>query len=123
MTQERFMISEMHKRARRFRFERAGFSICSALDETVRNRYRVAEQVRNVPLCRNFLLQAPSPSGLPLIAWSVSASLFKKTIDDKTIAGALTLLLRHGPVAWFEAPGMQGSETGKPMRSDTIFRI
>ncbi len=60
----------------------------------------------------------PSPHRLERIGFVV-----QKTIDDKTIGGALTLLLRHGPVAWFEALGMQGSETGKPVRSDTIFRI
>lgn len=47
----------------------------------------------------------------------------QKDIDDKRIAGAVTLVLRHGQVAWFKAQGMQDREAGKPMRPDTIFRI
>lgn len=47
----------------------------------------------------------------------------QKDIDDKRIAGAVTLVLRRGQVAWFKAQGMQDREAGKPMRSDTIFRI
>jgi CubicO group peptidase (beta-lactamase class C family) len=45
------------------------------------------------------------------------------SIDDKRIAGAVTLVMRHGQVAWFKAQGMQDREAGKPMRPDTIFRI
>jgi CubicO group peptidase (beta-lactamase class C family) len=49
--------------------------------------------------------------------------IVQKNIDDKRIAGAVTLVLRHGQVAWFKAQGMQDREAGKPMRTDTIFRI
>ena len=44
-------------------------------------------------------------------------------IDDKRIAGAVTLVVRHGQVAWFKAQGMSDREAGKPMRTDSIFRI
>jgi CubicO group peptidase (beta-lactamase class C family) len=47
----------------------------------------------------------------------------QKSIDDKRIAGAVTLVVRHGQVAYFKAQGMQDREAGKPMRPDTIFRI
>jgi CubicO group peptidase (beta-lactamase class C family) len=47
----------------------------------------------------------------------------QKDIDDKRIAGAVTLVMRRGQVAWFKAQGMQDREAGKPMRPDTIFRI
>ena len=47
----------------------------------------------------------------------------QKSIEDKRIAGAVTLVMRHGQVAWFKAQGMQDREAGKPMRNDTIFRI
>jgi len=47
----------------------------------------------------------------------------QKDIDDKRIAGAVTLVVRHGQVAWFKAQGMQDREAGKAMRPDTIFRI
>jgi CubicO group peptidase (beta-lactamase class C family) len=47
----------------------------------------------------------------------------QQTIDDKRIAGAVTLVMRHGQVAWFKSQGMQDREAGKPMQPDTIFRI
>ena len=47
----------------------------------------------------------------------------QKDIDDKRIAGAVTLVMRHGQVVWFRAQGMSDREAGKPMRTDSIFRI
>jgi CubicO group peptidase (beta-lactamase class C family) len=44
-------------------------------------------------------------------------------ISAGRIAGAVTLVMRHGRVAWFEAQGMANRETHQPMRRDTIFRI
>jgi len=47
----------------------------------------------------------------------------QKFIDDKQVAGAVTIVARHGKVAQFEAYGMMDLEAGKPMQKDTIFRI
>ncbi len=44
-------------------------------------------------------------------------------IDDKRIAGAVTLVARRGHVVWFKSQGMADLKAGKPMRSDTMFRI
>jgi CubicO group peptidase (beta-lactamase class C family) len=44
-------------------------------------------------------------------------------IDDKRIAGAVTLVVRRGRVAWFKPEGMMDREAGKSMRPDTLFRI
>ena len=44
-------------------------------------------------------------------------------IDDKRIAGAVTLVVRRGHVAWFKAQGMIDREAGKPMPPDAMFRI
>jgi CubicO group peptidase (beta-lactamase class C family) len=50
-------------------------------------------------------------------------SAVDRAIADKRIAGAVTLVLRHGKVAWFDARGMADREAGKPMKKDEIFRI
>ncbi len=50
-------------------------------------------------------------------------AVVQKAIDDKRIAGAVTLVVRHGEVAWFDARGMADREAGKPMTKDAIFRI
>ena len=47
----------------------------------------------------------------------------QRSIDDKRIAGAVTLVARRGTVAWFKSQGMADRENRKPMRPDTIFRI
>jgi CubicO group peptidase (beta-lactamase class C family) len=44
-------------------------------------------------------------------------------IDDKRIAGAVTLVIRHGHVAWFKSLGMMDREAGKAMQPDAMFRI
>jgi CubicO group peptidase (beta-lactamase class C family) len=44
-------------------------------------------------------------------------------IDDKRIAGAVTLVIRHGHVAWFKSQGMMDREAGKTMQPDSMFRI
>ena len=47
----------------------------------------------------------------------------QQTIDDKRIAGAVTLVARHGKVVYLKSQGSLDREANKPMRSDAIFRI
>ncbi len=47
----------------------------------------------------------------------------QRDVDQKNIAGVVTLVARHGKVAWFDARGSADREAGKPMQKDTIFRI
>ena len=47
----------------------------------------------------------------------------QRGIDEKRIAGAVTLVSRHGKVAWFRAQGMADFEAGKAMPPDSMFRI
>ncbi|MBI1740541.1 MAG: beta-lactamase family protein [Candidatus Koribacter versatilis] len=51
------------------------------------------------------------------------ATAVQRSINDKRMAGAVTLVARRGHVAWFKAQGMMDREAGKPMRPDTMFRI
>ncbi|MBI5876916.1 MAG: beta-lactamase family protein [Chloroflexi bacterium] len=44
-------------------------------------------------------------------------------IDHHIIAGAITVVARHGKVAYRECLGMMDAEASKPMREDAIFRI
>lgn len=59
-----------------------------------------------------------SPERLNRIGTAVQQS-----IDNKEIAGAVTMIVRRGHVAWFKAQGMLDREAGKPMPPDAIFRI
>jgi len=47
----------------------------------------------------------------------------QRSMDQKKIAGTVTLVVRRGHVVWFKAQGMMDREAGKPMRPDTMFRI
>src|SRR5205807_7839729 len=47
----------------------------------------------------------------------------KEFVDQGAIAGAVTLVARHGVVVSPEAVGYQDLESKKPMRTDTIFQI
>ena len=46
-----------------------------------------------------------------------------KLIDDGTLAGAVTMVGRHGKVAHESAMGAKNLQTGEPLAMDTIFRI
>ena len=47
----------------------------------------------------------------------------QRSIDDKRLAGAVTLVMRHGHVVWFKGQGMMDLEAGKSMPRDAMFRI
>src|ERR1700752_5070563 len=47
----------------------------------------------------------------------------QKSIDENRIAGAVSLVARHGKIAYFKAFGMANREDRKPMQTDHIFRI
>lgn len=44
-------------------------------------------------------------------------------IDNKNVAGTVTLVARRGKVVYFEAQGLRDIDAKKPMQKDTIFRI
>jgi CubicO group peptidase (beta-lactamase class C family) len=51
------------------------------------------------------------------------SSVVQHEINDKRIAGAVTLVVRRGKVAWFKSEGMADREAGKTMPTDAMFRI
>jgi CubicO group peptidase (beta-lactamase class C family) len=59
-----------------------------------------------------------SPERLERIGAAVQHS-----IDEKRIAGAVTLVMRHGNVVWFKGQGTMDREAGKAMPTDALFRI
>jgi len=48
---------------------------------------------------------------------------FQRYIDDGKLAGTLTLVARHGHVAFFEPQGHLELEGSRPMHQDAVFRI
>jgi CubicO group peptidase (beta-lactamase class C family) len=70
-------------------------------------------------------LPAAKPEGVGLSSDRLEriATAVQHDIDDKRIAGAVTLVVRHGKVAWFKAQGMSDREAAKAMPADAMFRI
>src|ERR1700687_4414331 len=50
-------------------------------------------------------------------------TVVQQNIEDKRIAGAVTLVIRHGHIAWFKSQGMMDREASTPMQPDAMFRI
>ncbi|MDP6859141.1 MAG: serine hydrolase domain-containing protein, partial [Verrucomicrobiales bacterium] len=50
-------------------------------------------------------------------------SVIQKFIDEKQLAGAVTIVARRGKVVQFKSYGMRDIEKQIPMHNDTIFRI
>ncbi len=47
----------------------------------------------------------------------------KEFVENKTVAGAVTLVARDGKAVEFDAQGMADIEAGRPMKKDTIFQV
>ena len=65
----------------------------------------------------------PEAVGLSADRLQRIATAVQADIDQQRVAGAVTMVLRHGKVAWFDAQGAADREAGKPMQRDSIFRI
>ncbi|MEE3053609.1 MAG: serine hydrolase domain-containing protein, partial [Planctomycetota bacterium] len=68
-------------------------------------------------------LSEPQEVGLSAEGLAKIDSEVQKFLDRKQLAGAITIVARHGKVAHFKAHGMMDIAAKKPMRKDTIFRI
>ncbi len=74
-------------------------------------------------MAQEFPTEKPEAAGMSSERLERISKAVQQSIDDKRIAGAVTLVARHGHVVWFKAQGMSDREAGKPMRPDAIFRI
>src|SRR5215211_6970473 len=50
-------------------------------------------------------------------------TVMQRYVDDRKLAGMVTLVARRGQTVHFETCGMADIATGTPMRHDTLFRI
>ncbi len=74
-------------------------------------------------MAQEFPTEKPEAAGMSTERLERISKAVQQSIDDKRIAGAVTLVARHGHVVWFKAQGMSDREASKPMRPDSIFRI
>ena len=76
-----------------------------------------------VAFAQDLATAKPESVGLSSDRLERIATAVQHNIDDKRVAGAVTLVVRHGKVAWFKAQGMADNEAAKPMPADALFRI
>jgi CubicO group peptidase (beta-lactamase class C family) len=79
--------------------------------------------VAAIALAQDLPVAKPETVGLSSERLERIGTAVQRSIDDKRLAGAVTLVVRHGKVAWFKAQGMLDREAAKPMRNDAMFRV
>ena len=76
-----------------------------------------------IALAQDLPTAKPEAVGLSSDRLERIATVVQHDIDDKRIAGAVTLVVRHGKIAGFKAQGMSDREAAKTMPPDAMFRI
>jgi CubicO group peptidase (beta-lactamase class C family) len=66
---------------------------------------------------------APDSVGMSAERLERLRDALKAYVDDGQVAGSVTLVARHGRIAYFEAFGNRDREANAPMQTDAIFRI
>src|ERR1051326_1688344 len=77
-------------------------------------------------ICAGLLIQAKLAAADPGLSQEKLRTLpsqIQQFVTDKTIAGAVTLVARHGQVASLEATGLADIDQNKGMRPDSLFWI
>jgi CubicO group peptidase (beta-lactamase class C family) len=66
---------------------------------------------------------SPEEVGLSSARLQRIADSIQRTVDDGRLAGAVSLVARHGKIVYFNALGWSDRDAKKPMQKDNIFRI
>ena len=70
------------------------------------------------------MMELKQVSGLaPDQLLNIEGHLDRRYIQSGKLPGALTLVARHGEIAYVKAQGLMDVERNKPVRRDTVFRI
>lgn len=72
--------------------------------------------------CSSYAQTAPSAAVNQEIIGRIPGAM-RHFVDNKTVAGVVTLVARGNDIAEFDAQGMADIEANRPMRKDTIFQI
>lgn len=79
--------------------------------------------VTGAALGQGLPVASPESVGLSAERLERIGAAVERQIEEKRLAGAVTLVARKGRAAWFKAQGMMDVESGKRMQPDAIFRI
>jgi CubicO group peptidase (beta-lactamase class C family) len=79
--------------------------------------------IASVAAARELPTAAPGEVGMCPGRLERIDSFIEGAVDEDRLAGAVTMVARRGRVVHLKAFGTMDRESGKPMRTDTIFRI
>ena len=74
-------------------------------------------------VARDLAMAAPADVGLSEEGLAKLSAAMRQMIDQGELAGAVTMVARHGKIVHFETLGKQDLDAGVPMSKDTLFRI
>jgi len=83
----------------------------------------VSLSVVSIGVAQQLPTASPESVGLSSERLGRITAAVDESIKDKQIAGAVTMVVRHGKVAWLKPQGMLDREAGKAMPADAMFRI
>jgi CubicO group peptidase (beta-lactamase class C family) len=70
-----------------------------------------------------FAPSSPEALGMSADRLERLAAGLEDYVAEEQLAGSVTLVVRHGKIAFFEAFGHRDRASGAPMKKDTVFRI
>src|SRR3954471_19810231 len=71
----------------------------------------------------DWALHEPEKAGMSRDGLDKVREAIQKNIDKKVIPGAVTAIVRHNKLVWFEAQGVRDAKSGAKMDKDDIFRM
>jgi CubicO group peptidase (beta-lactamase class C family) len=83
----------------------------------------IATLVWTVASLRAVTLAPPESVGFSGTGLKAYGQALQALVDEGQLAGATTLVARHGKVVMFDAFGYQDLDAKKPLEKDTVFRI
>jgi len=99
------------------------FSLCVVLQPQTHSNAAKAATATSSSASGPSVLVSPEAVGLSSQRLERISATIQGTINAGRIAGAVSLVARHGKIAYFKAFGVADREANKPMRTDNIFRI
>ena len=66
---------------------------------------------------------APESVGMSAARLARITAMTQRYVDEKKLAGVITLVARRGKIVHFEAVGQRGADDPRPLEKDALFRI
>ncbi len=72
---------------------------------------------------RDIPVASPDRAGMSAERLDRITEITQGYVDEGQLAGAITMVARHGKLVHFEAVGARGADDARPLQKDALFRI